>query len=208
VIVGAWNVIRAAAPHLRATGEGVIMNISSPAAITRTGSSIPYVVCEVALNHLTALLANALGAEIRVRAAVPVADPDTGRLVGVVADSGAANQPHAVMTPLSRHATHDVEEWLADASSPAAPDSIDADRTPRRGGRIGRRRKNDPRFGWDSLTAAELRVAEAVGTGLTNAQAAQRLFVSPYNVHYHLPQIFLKLGISSRVQLAAFLRQR
>ena len=51
-------------------------------------------------------------------------------------------------------------------------------------------------------------MAEAVGTGLTNAQAAQRLFVSPYNVHYHLPQIFLKLGISSRVHLAAFLTQR
>ena len=121
-VVGAWNVIRAAAPHLRAAGEGVIINISSPAAITRTGSSIPYAVCEVALNHLTALLANALGPEIRVRAAVPVADPDTGRLVGVVADSGAANQPHAV-TPLSRQAAHDIEEWLADASSPGAPDS-------------------------------------------------------------------------------------
>ena len=206
-VVGAWNVIRAAAPHLRAAGEGVIINISSPAATTRTGSSIPYAVCEVALNHLTALLANALGPEIRVRAAVPVADPDTGRLVGLVADSGAANQPYAV-TPLSRHAAHDIEEWLADALSPAAPGSIDADDTRRRGGRIGRRRKNDPRFGWESLTAAEFRVAEAVGTGLTNAQAARRLFVSPYTVDYHLRQIFLKLGISSRVQLAAFLRQR
>ena len=51
----------------------------------------------------------------------------------------------------------------------------------------------------------EFRVAEAVGTGLTNAQAARRLFVSPYTVDYHLRQIFLKLGISSRVQLAAFL---
>jgi ketoreductase RED2 len=204
-VVGAWNVIRAAAPHLRATGAGVIVNFSSTAPIPCTASSIPYVVCEVALKHLTALLADALGPEIRVRAAGQVADPDTGRLVGVVADSGAANQPHAVMTPLGRQAAHDIEEWLADAPSPAAPDSIDADHTPRRGGRIGRRRKNDPRFGWESLTAAELRVAEAVGTGLTNAQAAQRLFVSPYTVDYHLRQIFLKLGINSRVQLAAFL---
>jgi Bacterial regulatory proteins, luxR family len=38
-----------------------------------------------------------------------------------------------------------------------------------------------------------------------NAQAARRLFVSPYTVDYHLRQIFLKLGINSRVQLAAFL---
>jgi DNA-binding CsgD family transcriptional regulator len=50
-------------------------------------------------------------------------------------------------------------------------------------------------------------VAEAVGAGLTNAQAARRLFLSPYTVDYHLRQIFLKLGISSRVQLAAFLTQ-
>jgi ketoreductase RED2 len=207
-VVGAWNVIRAAAPHLRAAGEGVIINIRSPAAITRLGSSVPYAVCEVALNHLTALLTNALGPEIRVRAAVPVADPNTGRLVGLVADSGAANQPHAGMTTLSLDAAHDIEEWLADASSPAAPGSIDADDIPRRGGRIGRRRRNDPRFGWESLTAAEFRVAEAVGTGLTNAQAARQLFVSPYTVDYQLRQIFLKLGISSRVQLAALLRQR
>ncbi len=206
-VVGAWNVIRAAAPHLRAAGEGVIINIRSPAAITRTAWSLPYAVCEVALNHLTALLTDALGPEIRVRAAVPVADPDTGRLLGLVADSRAANQPQAVMTTLSRHAAHDIEEWLADASSPAAG-SIDADDIRRRGGRVGRRRRNDPRFGWESLTAAEFRVAEAVGTGLTNAQAARRLFVSPYTVDYHLRQIFLKLGIRSRVQLAALLRQR
>ena len=45
-------------------------------------------------------------------------------------------------------------------------------------------------------------MAEAVGAGLTNTQAAQRLLVSPYPVDYHLRQIFLKLGISSRVQLA------
>jgi DNA-binding CsgD family transcriptional regulator len=32
--------------------------------------------------------------------------------------------------------------------------------------------------------------------------------VSPYTVDYHLRQIFLKLGISSRVQLAALLRRR
>ena len=77
-----------------------------------------------------------------------------------------------------------------------------------RGGRIARRHRDDPRFGWDSLTAAELRVAEAVGSGLTNAQAARRLYVSPYTVDYHLRQIFQKLGISSRVQLAVVLMQR
>jgi ketoreductase RED2 len=203
-VVGAWNVTRAAAPHLRATGEGTIINIGPTAPITPTGSSIPYAVTEAALSHLTALLANALGPDIQVVRAVPVGDGDT-RLIAVVTDSSAADATRAATTLLSRHAARDMEERLADASSLAAPGSTRPYRSRERGGRTGRRRKNDPRFGRESLTAAELRVAEAVGAGLTNAEAAQRLFVSPYTVDYHLRQIFLKLGISSRVQLPASL---
>lgn len=70
-VLGAWNVIRAAAPHLRATGDGVVVNISSIAGVRPTGSSIPYAVSKAALNHLSLLLANALGPEIRVHAVAP-----------------------------------------------------------------------------------------------------------------------------------------
>ena len=108
-----------------------------------------------------------------------------------------------MMSPLSRHATRDIEHCLANASSMAAPDPIDPRHTRRRAGRTRRRGKNEPRFGWQSLTTAERRVAEAVRQGLTNAEAAQHLFVSPYTVDYHLRNIFLKLGISSRAQLGA-----
>ena len=205
-VVGAWNVIRAAAPYLRATGEGVIVNVSSIGRGRPTRSSIPYAVCEAALNHVTMLLHSALEPDIRVYSAVPIADPETGRLVGVVAASSAATQPPA-MTPTSRLAAQDIEDYLADASGTPAPDSIESCHTRQRARPTHRRRKNDPRFGWESLTTAEHRVAEAVAAGLTNAEAARRLFVSPYTVDYHLRQIFLKLGISSRVQLAAFLRQ-
>lgn len=206
-VVGAWSVIRAAAPHLRTTGANLIINISSTTEITPSGSSIPHSVCEAALNHLTARLADALGPAIRVRAAVPVGDPDTGRLIAVVGDSAAAHRSHTAETPLNPHGARSLAEWLAEAPSPAMPGSSDGEDSRGRGGRTGRRGKDDPRFGWESLTAAELRVAEAVGAGLTNAQTARRLFVSPYTVDYHLRQIFLKLGISSRVQLAAFLGQ-
>jgi ketoreductase RED2 len=203
-VVGAWNVTRAAAPQLRATGEGIVVNLGPTAAITPAGSSIPYAVTEAALIHLTALLANALRPDIQVVRAVPVGDADT-RLIAVVTDSSAADASRAATTLLSRHAARDMEERLADASSVAALESTRPHRSLERGGRTRRRRKNDPRFGRESLTAAELRVAEAVGAGLTNAEAAQRLFVSPYTVDYHLRQIFLKLGISSRVQLPASL---
>lgn len=70
-VLGAWNVIRAAAPHLRATGDGVVINISSIAGVRPTGSSIPYAVSKAALNHLSLLLANVLGPEIRVHAVAP-----------------------------------------------------------------------------------------------------------------------------------------
>jgi ketoreductase RED2 len=206
-VVGTWNVVRAAAPHLRATGDGVILNVSPITGGQPAVSSIPYAVCEAALDELTALFASALAPEIHVRSVAPVVDPETGRLVGVVAASCPANQSDAVMTPLGRHAAHDIEECLADASSSATSASGEWCHPRRRAPRTHRRGATDPRFGWDSLTPAELRVAQAVGAGLTNAQAARRLFVSPYTVDYHLRQIFLKLGISTRVQLAAFLTQ-
>ena len=47
------------------------MNITSLAGVRPVGSSIPYAVSKAALNHLTVLLANVLGPEIRVHAVAP-----------------------------------------------------------------------------------------------------------------------------------------
>ena len=66
-----FRVIRAAAPHLRASGDGVVLNVTSIAGVRPVGSSIPYAVSKAALNHLTLLLANALGPEICVHAVAP-----------------------------------------------------------------------------------------------------------------------------------------
>lgn len=55
---------------------------------------------------------------------------------------------------------------------------------------------------WDSLTPAELRVAQLVGKGVTNRQVAEQLCLSPHTVNSHLRQVFRKLGVRSRVQLA------
>ena len=101
-VVGTWNVVRAAAPHLRATGEGVILNVSPVTGGQPAGSSVPYAVCAAALNELTALFASALAPEIQVRSVAPVVDPETGRLVGAVAASCPADQSDTVMTPLGR----------------------------------------------------------------------------------------------------------
>jgi ketoreductase RED2 len=70
-VVGAWQVIVAAVPHLRSAGGGCIVNVASLAGVRPTGSSVPYAVSKAALNHLTVLLANTLGPEIRVNAVAP-----------------------------------------------------------------------------------------------------------------------------------------
>jgi DNA-binding CsgD family transcriptional regulator len=59
-----------------------------------------------------------------------------------------------------------------------------------------------PRAGWGSLTESELTVVGLVAEGLTNRQAAERLFVSPHTVNSHLRHAFTKLGVTSRVELA------
>jgi DNA-binding CsgD family transcriptional regulator len=60
-----------------------------------------------------------------------------------------------------------------------------------------------PRFGWESLTEAELRVVGLAAEGLTNRQVAERLFVSRRTVATHLEHVFQKLGFSTRARLAA-----
>ncbi|MHC3469499.1 LuxR C-terminal-related transcriptional regulator [Streptomyces sp. 7R007] len=54
----------------------------------------------------------------------------------------------------------------------------------------------------DALSEVERTVARLVGEGLTNQQVALRLRRSPHTVNYHLRNIFRKLGIGSRVELA------
>jgi DNA-binding CsgD family transcriptional regulator len=65
-----------------------------------------------------------------------------------------------------------------------------------------------PETGWDSLTDTENSVAELVAEGLTNKQVAAQLFISPHTVKFHLRQVFRKLGIGSRVELAHIITRR
>jgi DNA-binding CsgD family transcriptional regulator len=57
--------------------------------------------------------------------------------------------------------------------------------------------------GWGSLTEAESSVARLVTEGLSNPAIASQLFVSRHTVESHLKHAYAKLGVSSRVELAA-----
>ncbi|WP_369143583.1 SDR family NAD(P)-dependent oxidoreductase [Streptomyces sp. R44] len=69
-VIGVWQTVTAAVPHLRKTG-GNIVTISSQAGVRPGGSSIPYSVSKAAVNHMTKLLAKTLGPDIRVNAVAP-----------------------------------------------------------------------------------------------------------------------------------------
>lgn len=73
-LIAPWVLCTAALPALRASrqpGGGSIVNITSHAGVRPKGSSIPYAASKAALNHVTKLLAVALGPEVRVNAVAP-----------------------------------------------------------------------------------------------------------------------------------------
>jgi len=102
---GPFATIRAFVPLLRATGDGVIVNISSGAAQSGTGSSIIYGASKAALNTMSIALARVLGPEIRVVVVAP-GMVHTGFVPGRTEEMMAKA---ALATPLKRAIeAHDV----------------------------------------------------------------------------------------------------
>ena len=69
----------------------------------------------------------------------------------------------------------------------------------------GARPRRAARSGRDALTPSERRVAQLAADGMTNREIAQALFVTVRTVEGHLTQTYMKLGVSSREQLATAL---
>ncbi|THF87435.1 SDR family oxidoreductase [Deinococcus sp. KSM4-11] len=95
---GPFACVRAFAPLLRAHGSGLVVNISSVAAVTGLGSNVAYCASKAALDSLTRSLARALAPDIRVLSVSP----------GWVDGEYAARMPpeliaaQATLTPLGR----------------------------------------------------------------------------------------------------------
>ena len=70
-VVGTYQMARAAAPHLKKSDRGAVVNVSSIAGVNGNGSSIAYVTSKGALNTLTLTLARLLSPEIRVNCVLP-----------------------------------------------------------------------------------------------------------------------------------------
>jgi NAD(P)-dependent dehydrogenase (short-subunit alcohol dehydrogenase family) len=70
-VVGAYQMVRAAAPAMKTAGGGAVVNVSSTSALSGSGSSFAYVTSKAALNTLTLALARALSPLIRVNCVLP-----------------------------------------------------------------------------------------------------------------------------------------
>jgi 3-oxoacyl-[acyl-carrier protein] reductase len=100
---GQFATIRAFAPLLKASGQGLIVSVSSIAGITGSGSSIAYCAAKAGIDVMTKSLGRALAPEIRVLGVSPGV-VDTGFVPGRGADFNAKT---SATTPLKRVATAD-----------------------------------------------------------------------------------------------------
>jgi len=126
-------------------------------------------------------------------AASPVTDAG-GQVIGVLDLTCAARDFNPLMLPLVKHAVAEITAELA-ARRLAIPQGSLALRT-------GPQDAMPPVPGWADLTDTQRMVAELVVDGLTNRGVGARLFLSPHTVDFHLRQIYRRLGIRSRVELA------
>ena len=62
--------------------------------------------------------------------------------------------------------------------------------------------RDRPGSGWASLTPTELAAARLAATGITNPQIATQLFIARSTVKMHLSNVYLKLGVANRTELA------
>ncbi|MBL1308781.1 MAG: SDR family oxidoreductase [Pseudomonas sp.] len=90
--------IRALAPLLKASGDGLVVNISSIAARTAMGSNIAYCASKAAVDNLTQSLARALAPQVRVVSVAPGL-ADTEFVQGLAQDW---RDEQAARTPLGR----------------------------------------------------------------------------------------------------------
>lgn len=110
-------------------------------------------------------------------AAAPITDA-TGELAGVVDISCAAEDFHPLMVPMVKRIAREASQRLRQGHSPAVL------------------------AGWTSLTPSERAVAELIAQGLSRRAAADRLMLPLDTVNRHVRQIFRKLGIGTRLELA------
>ena len=119
-VVGAYQMVRACAPAMKATGHGAVVNVSSISGRNGLGSSIAYAASKGALLTMTLSLARALGPAIRVNAVCPGLIDTRWTREGWGEKFPALEQRYKQQTPLGRvgrpEEVADVIAWLVEGA--------------------------------------------------------------------------------------------
>jgi len=139
--VGAFQMVRACAVHLKASASGSIVNVSSIAGALGIGSSVPYVASKGAINAMTLHLARALAPEIRVNAVCPGLITSRWFVDGIGQDGyEKVKSTYEQTTPLARACTpEDVAEavvWLVDGARTVTGELVLLDSGMHLGGKV------------------------------------------------------------------------
>ncbi|EME15270.1 helix-turn-helix transcriptional regulator [Rhodococcus triatomae] len=68
--------------------------------------------------------------------------------------------------------------------------------------------RDRPRTGWDSLTRTEATIAELVAAGFNGTEIARKMYISQRTVQTHVSHALAKMGLRTRVELAAAVARR
>jgi DNA-binding CsgD family transcriptional regulator len=134
--------------------------------------------------------------------------PDPWARASAAEDLGVLHAQQADQDQAIHHLTRAIQGYQLIGAA------ADTARVRRRLRQLGVRRRHwtpsahRPVTGWDSLTDAERATSELVAQGLNNRQVASRMYVSVNTVAFYMRQIFRKLSISSRVELARIVIQQ
>jgi DNA-binding CsgD family transcriptional regulator len=118
---------------------------------------------------------------------------DIARSRLALAGTLAASSPE-VAIDTARQARNELE---------ALGDSREADMAAALLRSLGAKGRSGPRAA-GLLTQREIEVLRLLGEGLTNAEIAMRLFISPKTAEHHVSRIFAKLGMTKRSEAAAY----
>ena len=139
--MGAFWMVRACVPHLKATGTGAIVNVSSIAGALGIGSSVPYIASKGAVNAMTLYLARTLAPEIRVNAVCPGLITSRWFVDGMGQEGfEKVKTLYEQTTPLGRACTpEDVAEavvWLVDGARTVTGELVLLDSGMHLGGKV------------------------------------------------------------------------
>ncbi|WP_218031452.1 LuxR C-terminal-related transcriptional regulator [Paenibacillus kobensis] len=130
-------------------------------------------------------------------------------LAGIVCCEGASGQMESVHSVEDRYLASlaaKLGEVLLTISSIPAPEREALFKQVIELAKLQWQKEADPFH--SSLSARERQVAVNVAKGLTNAEIAKQLFISPRTVTTHLERIYLKLNVPSRAALTRYVMEK